>query len=177
MFPNNRLIAILAFPCSATRSNALRHHLGGESPEKLKSALKILSITADHAMLQPTLLKVADIVNDRLDTSRERESAAFATLLLGSDTAVNGENCAHNLTRIAKGPCRLGTHFHKRVAIKLRSIEGMRGLAATGYQPLPSRPARLRAPSTFPQPKLAHAVAAPISERIAACRKPRTVLV
>ena len=29
--------------------------------EKLKSALKTLSITADHAMLQPTLLKVADI--------------------------------------------------------------------------------------------------------------------
>ena len=63
--------------------------------EKLKSALKILSIT-DHAMLQPTLLKVADFVDDRLDTSRERESAAFATLLLDYDTAENGENCAHN---------------------------------------------------------------------------------
>ena len=29
--------------------------------DKLKSALKILPTTADHAMLQPTLLKVADI--------------------------------------------------------------------------------------------------------------------
>ena len=89
--------------------------------EKLKSALQILSITADHAMLQRTLLKVADIVNDRLDTSSE---SAFATLLLGSDTAVNGENCAHNLTRIATGPFHLGTHFRRRVAIKLRSVEG-----------------------------------------------------
>jgi hypothetical protein len=122
MFPNNRLIVILASPYSAILSVALRHHFGGELPEKLKSALKILSITADHAMLQPTLLKVADIVNDRFDTSRERESAAFATFLLGSDTAVNGENCAHNLTRIATGPFRLGTHFRKRVAIKLWSI-------------------------------------------------------
>jgi len=62
---------------------------------------------------------VADIVNDRLDTSREGEPAAFATLLLGSDTPVNGEHCAHNLTRIATGPFRLGTHSRKRVAIKL----------------------------------------------------------
>src|SRR5262249_19061065 len=127
-----------------------RHHYESKLLNNQKNALKIFPTTADHAMLQPTLLKVADIVNDRLDTSRERESPAFATLLLDSDTAVNGENCAHNLTRIATGPFLLGTHFRKRVAIKLRSIEAMRGLAATGYQPLPSRPARLRAPSTSP---------------------------
>ena len=104
--------------------------------EKLKSALQILSITADHAMLQPTLLKVADIVNDRLDTSRERESAAFATLLLGSDTPVNRENCAHNLTRIATGPFRLGTHFRRRVAIKLRSAEGNARIGSDGVPPI-----------------------------------------
>ena len=40
--------------------------------EKLKSALKILSITDDHAMLQPMLLKMADIVNNRLDKSHAR---------------------------------------------------------------------------------------------------------
>src|SRR5262245_38942700 len=118
--------------CSASFQSHFRHHFGGELLDKLKSALKILSITADHAMLQPTLLKVADIVNDRLDTSRERESPAFATLLLDSDTAVNGENCAHNLTRIATGPFRLGTHFRTRVAIKLRSIEGNARIGSDG---------------------------------------------
>jgi hypothetical protein len=82
MFPNNRLIVILASPCSAILSVALRHHFGGELLEKLKSALQILSITADHAMLQPTLLKVADIVNDRLDTSASRPSRPCCSVLM-----------------------------------------------------------------------------------------------
>src|SRR4029453_3284927 len=100
MFPNNRLIAILAFPCSATRSNALRHHFGAQMSEQGKSALKIFSLSADHAMLQPAFLKAADIINDCLGTARERKSNTIATLLLGSDAAVDGENCARNLARI-----------------------------------------------------------------------------
>ena len=46
MFPNNRLIAILAFPIQRSRSNALRHHFGGEPLKEIKGALKVLSVTA-----------------------------------------------------------------------------------------------------------------------------------
>ena len=92
-------------------SIALSHHFGGELLKEIKGALKVLSVTADHAMLQPTLLKVTDIVNYRLGTSREHKSTAIATLLLGSDAAVDGENRARNLVRITASPSPLGTHF------------------------------------------------------------------
>ena|SRR4030095_3164914 len=75
-------------------------------------------------MLQPTFLKAADIINDCLGTARERKSNTIATLLLGSDAAVDGENCARNLARITAGPFGLGTHFCKPIAIGLRRVEG-----------------------------------------------------
>src|SRR5262245_10552986 len=74
-------------------------------------------------MLQPTFLKAADIINDCLGTARERKSNTIVTLLLGSDAAVDGENCARNLARITAGPLRFGTHFCKRVAVELGGVE------------------------------------------------------
>jgi hypothetical protein len=141
MFPNNRLIAILAFPYSATRSNALRHHFGGEPLKEIKGALKVLSVTADHAMSQPTFLKVADVVNDRLGTPRERKSTTIAALLLGSDAAVDGEYRARNLARITADPFRLGTHFCKSIAIELRGIEWNARISGDGV-PAIAEPAR-----------------------------------
>ena len=74
-------------------------------------------------MLQPTFLKAADIINDCLGTARERKSNTIATLLLGCDAGVDGENCARNLARITAGALRLGTHFCKPIAIGLRRVE------------------------------------------------------
>jgi hypothetical protein len=46
-----------------------------------------------------------------LSTARKRKSNTITTLLLGSDAAVDGQNCGRNLARITADPLRLGTHF------------------------------------------------------------------
>jgi hypothetical protein len=46
-----------------------------------------------------------------LSTARKRKSNTITTLRLGSDAAVDGDNCGRNLASITAGALRLGTRF------------------------------------------------------------------